>query len=301
MRNKMASRLMRRRPVTRDSVVWRRPSLLGLITWSYLAWSIVPILIAVRLSFNVGPSAGRVNGYSLRWYAEGLTDPRLRAALLQSARLGLLTVLVATPLGVALALGLSRWHGAFARLAGTLVLLCLATPEIALAAALFVVFLYLFTFVRLSTVAQLLGHITFAMSYVVIVLTARLTTMGREYEEIAMDLGASPRQVVRFVLLPLLLPAIIAVGMIAFTLSLNDFVISRFLCIPSDCLTLSVILYNGGGAIDSPSLNAIGTTLMVSSLVAVGLAAGIERWFAHRRGTREGSLRDPPPPGLASR
>ncbi len=126
---------------------------------------------------------------------------RCDSRLTQSLRLAGLTMLVATPLGVALALGLARWRGRGARAANALMLVPLVTPEIVMGVALFLVFANLYDFVPFGTWAQLLGHVTFSISFVVIIVRGRLFAIGRDYEEAAMDLGASPAQALRRVLL----------------------------------------------------------------------------------------------------
>ena len=175
---------------------WGKPRFLVLFTVAYILWSLVPVLIAVQFGFNDGRSRSTWQGFSLRWYfgdpnLSVLHDPSLRDALVQSLQLAALTMLIATPLGVALAIGLARWTGWGARPANFLMLFPLITPEIVMGVALFLVFVYLFDFVPLGTMAQVLGHVTFTVSYVVIVMRGRLFSVGREYEEAAMDLGAS--------------------------------------------------------------------------------------------------------------
>ena len=95
--------------------------------------------------------------------------------------------------------------------------------------SLYLVFLYLFTFIHPSTFAQVLGHVTFSLSYVVVIVRGRLFSIGRQYEEAAADLGATPWETLRLVLLPLLLPAIFSSLMIVFAISIDDFVISQWL------------------------------------------------------------------------
>ncbi len=136
-----------------------------------------------------------------------LYDPSLRFALTQSLKLALITMLIATPIGVALAIGLARWRGRGAKSSNFLMLFPLVTPEIVMGVALFLVFDNLYDFVPFGTVAQALGHITFSISFVVIIVRGRLFAIGRDYEEAAMDLGASPNEAMRRVLLPLLTPA----------------------------------------------------------------------------------------------
>ena len=124
---------------------WGKPRFLVLFTWAYMLWSLVPVAIAVLFGFNAGRSRSAWQGFSLRWYYQDpdlsvLHDPSLRAALVQSLKLAGLTMLIATPLGVALAIGLARWRGWGARPANFLMLFPLVTPEIVMGVALFLVF-----------------------------------------------------------------------------------------------------------------------------------------------------------------
>ena len=166
------------------------------MTWLYVAWSLLPVLIAIQFSFNDGRSRSTWQGFSTRWYwgdpGSVAEDPSLRLALSNSLSSPLLTTLIATPLGVALALGLARWRGRASRAANGLMLLPLATPEIVMGGALYLVFTNLYTMIPLGRTAQLLGHVTFSVSYVVVIVRARLQSIGPEYEAAARDLGASP-------------------------------------------------------------------------------------------------------------
>ena len=117
-------------------------------------------------------------------------------------------MLIATPLGFLLAIGLARWRGRGSGTANFLMLVPLTTPELAMAVSLLLVFTQLsilpFTAVHLGTTAQVIGQVTFSVSYVVVIVRSRLAAIGPEYEEAARDLGASPRQALQHVLLPLL-------------------------------------------------------------------------------------------------
>jgi spermidine/putrescine transport system permease protein len=138
--------------------------------------------------------------------------------------------------------------------------------------------------VRLGTTAQLLGHVTFSISYVVIVVRGRLFAIGREYEEAAMDLGASPLQALRMVLVPLLAPAIFASLMIVFAISIDDFVISAFLTAGQPSNTVPVLIYSTARAAPNPALNGVATVMLVFSLVAIALAVLVQRRFSRREG-----------------
>jgi spermidine/putrescine transport system permease protein len=276
---------------------WGQPRFLVLFTWAYVLWSLVPVAVAVLFGFNDGRSRSTWQGFSLRWYFQDpdlsvLHDPSLRDALLQSLKLAGLTMLIATPLGVALAIGLARWRGRGARSANFLMLFPLVTPEIVMGVSLFLVFVYVFGFVQLGTQAQLLGHVTFTISYVVIVVRGRLFAIGREYEEAAMDLGASQWQAIRMVLLPMLAPAIWASLMIAFAISIDDFVITAFLMGDQSSATIPVKLYSAARAAPSPALNALASILLFASMVAIGIALFVMRRSQEKEGTEGSAVED---------
>ncbi|MFC7484957.1 ABC transporter permease [Luedemannella flava] len=183
----------------------RRPFVLATLTWLYVVWSLLPVLVAVQFSFNAGRSRSTWQGFSWRWYfgdsGSVTADPTLRLALWNTLEIAALTTVIATPLGVALALGLTRWRGRGARGADVLTLLPLATPEIVMGSALYLVITTLYQFVPLGQPAQVLGHVTFSISYVVVIVSARLQSIGGGYEAAARDLGATPMQALRTVLL----------------------------------------------------------------------------------------------------
>ncbi len=270
---------------------WRRPRFLAVYAWLFVAWSVLPVLVAVLFSFNAGRSRSTWQGFSLRWYLfdpdlSVVHDPTLRGAVLQSLELAVLTMAVATPLGVALALGLARWRGRASQPANLLMLLPLVTPEIVLASGLFLAFVHLYRAVPFGTPAQLLGHVTWSIPYVVVVLRGRLFGLGREYEEAAMDLGAGPLEALRRVLLPLLAPAILAAFLIVFALSIDDFVTSQFLSSGEGTVTIPMLIYGTGRTGENPSLNAVATVMLVLTLGALALAGAALRSFSRRRGTR---------------
>jgi len=273
---------------------WGKPRLLRLVTLAYIVWSMVPVLIAVQFSFNAGRSRSTWQGFSLRWYltdaASVARDESLTLALAQSIRLAVLTMLIATPIGVAMAIGLARWRGPGARPAGFLMLVPLVTPEIVMGVALFLVFANLYDFVRFGTPAQLLGHVTFSISFVVIIVRGRLFAIGRDYEEAAMDLGASPREAIRRVLLPLLSPAIMASFAIVFAISIDDFVISQFLAGGADSITIPVRLYAGARLAPPPSLNALASILLLATLCSVSAAGLVLRRYSNRDRDGRGAL-----------
>ena len=272
---------------------WGKPRLMVLWTWLFIVWSLAPVVIAVVFSFNGGRSRSSWQGFSLRWWIDDpdlsiIHDPSMRSALYQSVKLALFNMVISTPIGVALAVGLARWRGRGSRPANFLMLLPLVTPEIIMGVSLFLVFQYMFPFVGLGTVAQILGHVTFTISFVVIVVRGRLFAIGRDYEEAAMDLGASRWQALRMVLLPLLAPAILVGALVAVAISLDDFVITQFLVGEASTQTIPVRIYSGARAGPTPATNAIATVLLVGTLLVVAIAGLILRQ-ARKREVRGGS------------
>jgi spermidine/putrescine transport system permease protein len=273
---------------------WRKHRFLSLWTWLYLAWAIVPVVIAIGFSFNAGRSRSVWQGFSLRWWIHDpdlsvLNDPTLVAAIRQSLILAIATMAIATPIGVALALGLARWRGRGAGSANFLMLLPLVTPEIVLATGIFFTLVFLYPFPDPGTVGQIFGHVTWSIPYVVVVLRGRIFGIGPELEEAAMDLGAPPLQALRRALLPILSPAIFAAFMIVFALSIDDFVTSQFLATDLKTQTVPMLIYSAGRTAPNPALNATATIMLVLSLGAIGLAGiGMQR-LSKRRGVEAGT------------
>ena len=275
---------------------WRKPRIIEGITWLYLAWSILPVTIAVIFSFNAGRSRSSWQGFSLKWWWEDPFDslfknPLLRPAISQSFRLAILTTLIAVPIGTLFAIGLDRWRGRPAKAANFSVLMAFVVPEIILGLALFLSFDNLLKFIPLGTVAQVIGLVTWQIAYAVIIVRARLLTIGREYEEAAMDLGASPTKAIRRVLMPLLTPAMFASAAIVFADSIDDFVTVRYLTAGADTEPLSVKIYNAARASPTPAGNAAATFMLISTFTVIALGFLAYR-FATRGQRREGAIRD---------
>jgi spermidine/putrescine transport system permease protein len=256
---------------------WRKPRFLQVLTVGYLAWSILPVLIAIMLSFNAGRSNTQLQTFGLRWWIDDpdqqalFQDPVLRRAMLQTFILSFTTVLLAVPLGVAFAIGLDRWRGRLANGANFMMILTFVLPEITIGVSMLLVIQHLFTVIPLGTLAQIMGLVTFQISYPVIIVRARLLSIGKEYEEAGMDLGASPRQSVRRVLLPLLYPAIIASIAIVFADTVDNFVTVSYLDGPADSQALSTFIYVTARASATPAVNAAATLMLVSTTAVIAL------------------------------
>ena len=273
---------------------WGKPRALAAVTWLYMVWSVAPVVIAILFSFNDGRSRSVWQGFSLRWYWRDpnlsvLHDPSMRGALEQSLKLAGFDMLVAVPLGVGLALGLTRWRGFGARPVNFLMLFPLVTPEIVMAVSLLLVFVTLYK-LQLGTTAQVLGQVTFSISYVVIVVRSRLLSIGKEYEEAARDLGASPVGALRLVLLPLLAPAIFASLMVVFALSIDDFVVTDYLSSNESTQTVPIKIYSSVRGTTTPALNALATVMVVATLIAVGAAALVYKRFSRSQAGKGGAV-----------
>jgi spermidine/putrescine transport system permease protein len=281
---------------------WGKPRFLVLTTWVYIAWALLPVAIAILFSFNAGRSRSVWQGFSIRWWWGDPTlsifhDPDYTHALVHSLELAALDMAIATPIGVLLALGLARWRGRGSGAANGLMLVPLVTPEIVMAVSLLVVFTQLsivpFTLVHLGTVAQVIGQVTFSLSYVVVIIRGRLASIGPEYEEAARDLGATSVGALRLVLLPLLLPAILASTLIVFALSIDDFVVTQYMSSNSSTITIPMYLYSQArGGTTTPALNALATILVLTTLIGIGVAYLTYTTLGRRTGSDTSALRE---------
>ncbi len=271
---------------------WGKPRFLKAITWGYIAWSILPVVIAIIFSFNSGRSRSTWQGFSMRWWYQDpfdslWTNPALRQAMVQTFKLSILTVLIAVPLGTAFAIGIDRWRGRPASTANFFMLFSFVMPEIILGTSLFLLFTSLLdNVVKLGTTAQILGLVTFQLSYPVIIVRARLLSIGPEFEEAAMDLGATPNQALRKVLLPMLGPAILASVALVFADSVDNFVTVRYLSAQAPTEPLSVKIYAAARSSPTPAVNAAATVMLIATLSAIAIAFIIYKRVAGSRGEK---------------
>jgi spermidine/putrescine transport system permease protein len=256
-----------------------RPRFLKLFMAVFFLFLFAPIALVILFSFNSSRSLQDFQGFSTRWYETFFETESLRDSLIASLQIALVTMLIATVLGTMLAYGLvrarTRWSSSF----NVLMLVPLVTPEIVAGASA----LLLFTQVglQLSLFTIILAHITFSISYVTVVVRARLVALSLEVEEASMDLGATRWQTFRLVTLPALWPAVIAAGLLVFALSFDDFVLSFFTTGESP-QPLPVRIWTQIRFGVRPTINAIGTFMLVISVVSIGLALLLPRLFGKR-------------------
>jgi len=274
---------------------WRKPRVLQGVTIGYLLWSLLPVVIAVIFSFNDGRSRIVWQGFSLRWWTADpfdsiLHDPIMQAAIVQTYRLAILVVLITVPIGTLFAIAVDRWHGRPARGANFVMLLSFVVPEIILGTSLFILFTTLLTVVNLGTPAQTLGLAVFQVSYPAVIVRARLLTIGPEYEEAAMDLGATPSQSIRRILLPLISPAILASVALVFADVVDDFVTVNALSGPANSETIAQKIYSASRASPTPEINAAATVMLITTLTIVGV--GLLLYRRLNRGQRSSGASD---------
>ena len=280
---------MRRGVLAWLSNPWARARFLWAVAIAYVAWTLLPVVVAALFSFNGTRSLTSWQGFSTQWYAGNESsvwqDPTLRSALVQSLKLAGLTVLIAVPLGVGFALALDRWRGRASGTANFLMLFSFITPEVAIGVALFLFFVQVASGIGTGFTAQVLGLSMYMLAYPVIIVRARLLSIGKEYEDAAMDLGASPTQALRRVLLPLLFPAIFASVAIVFAASIDNFVISQQLSRDASTQTIPILIYSSARRGPLPSLNALASLTLLASTALIVVAAVVYRRFtrAERR------------------
>lgn len=235
------------------------------------AFLYLPIVILVIFSFNEGRSAAVWVGWSTKWYTALFRNELLLDAAWVTARVGLMSATAATVLGTLAALALSR-YGRFPgrTLFSGMVFAPLVMPEVILGLSLLLFFVAIDLDRGFLTIT--LAHITFTMCYVAVVVQSRLVTFDRSLEEAAMDLGCTPFGTFFRITLPIILPAVISGWMLAFTLSLDDLVISSFATGPG-ATTLPMKIYSDVRLGVKPEINAVCTLIVAVVTVAVIIAS----------------------------
>jgi len=271
---------------------WLRRNALPIYAGFAVAYMLIPIVVIAVFSFGETPkdklTFGLDNGFTLEYWRTIFSLPELNEAFLTSLRLAALSTALSTAIGTAMAIALvrHRFHGRHA--ANLLIVIPMATPEIVIGASLLSMFIY-YSF-ALGFTTLLIAHVMFSISFVVVVVRSRLIGFDRHLEEAAADLGATPLATFRTVTLPLLAPGIMAAALLAFALSIDDFVISNF----NSGTTVTFPLYVFGVALRGipVQVNALATLLFAVSVIAVALVL-----WQQRRSERMAAVR-PEPEGV---
>jgi spermidine/putrescine transport system permease protein len=251
-----------------DSRRWSR-SLLAVHTVAVYLFLYLPIGVLGAFSFNSGRQTAVWEGFTLAWYGQLLRDERLLWAVRNSLVVATLATVLATMAGTMAALALDRPRLPGRAATRTLLLLPVILPEVVLGAAL----LTLFGAVRLrlSLTTVLAAHVVFSISYVAVVVRARLAGLDPALAEAARDLGAGGWEAFRRVTLPLALPGIAAGALLAFTLSIDDYVITSFVA-GVGATTLPLHIYSMLKVGVTPEVNAISAALLVVTAALIAAA-----------------------------
>jgi spermidine/putrescine transport system permease protein len=254
----------------------------ALLAYSFLY---LPIAVLVLFSFSTSRYASIWGGFSLEWYAKLVRNPDIFQALLNSLLIAVATTLIATALGTLAALGLERFpdrrRASHYDAALTLPILI---PDIVQGIALLLFFVLVFNGLErvldwrptLGRTTVTIAHAAFAISYVAVVVRARLSGMERSLEEAAMDLGANEWQVFQRITLPLIWPGVLSGGLLAFTLSLDEFVITFFTSGPG-ATTLPIQVWSMVKRGVTPEINALSTLMLLTSIALVTLSVMLQR------------------------
>ncbi len=247
----------------------KRLNWLNIITVGCYVFLYAPIFVLILFSFDDSRLAVRWTGFTFKWYESLLSDSNLLSACKNSLIVASVSVSVAAVMGTLAAVGLSRYQFAGRELYRALVLLPVIIPEIAMAVAALSLFLAMGLSLSLATV--IVSHIVFCIAYITLTVMGRLEGMDPQLEEAARDLGASPMEAFTRVTLPLLAPGIVAGCLLAFVLSLDDFIITQFTAGVGDT-TLPLWIFGSVKFGVSPRINALSAIMILvttgTSLVA---------------------------------
>lgn len=224
-----------------------------------------PIVVLILQSFNAGKSRAKWEGFSFRWYAELLNDQAIMKALYVTLSIAVIAAIAATILGTLAAIGIHAMRKRPQAVMMTMTNLPMTMPDIVTGISLMI--LFTFSKIERGYVTMLLAHITFNTPYVILSVLPKLKQMNKHTYEAALDLGASPTYALWHVILPEISPGVITGLLLAFTLSLDDFVISYFTTSPM-VQNLSTLIYSKARIGIEPTLNAL-SALMFLALLAL--------------------------------
>jgi len=250
--------------------VRRSPLLWGSALAVYL-FLYIPLLVVVIFSFNDSKLSAEWVGFTTSWYAKLFANEEMLAAARNSLLIAFVASLAATVLGTMAGIAMHRYAS---RILPFMVITPIAMPEILLGVSLLIFFITTFGEEALSLGTVMVAHTTFCIGFVAIIVRARLSGMDESIFEAARDLGATPWQTFRLVTFPLIMPGIVAGALMAFTLSIDDFVITFFTA-GAGVPTLPLTIYTMVKIAVTPEVNAVSTLLMLLTLTMIVLAGRI--------------------------
>ncbi len=254
--------------------------ILSVLIFGY-AFLYIPIFVLMAYSFNDSRIPSVWNGFSLRWYTALINNEQIIDAALLSLQIALVSATIATLFGTLAGLALTHMGSFRGRLLFTgLIAAPLVMPEVITGLSLLLVFVSSEQIIGWpagrGAMTITIAHITFSMAFVAIVVQSRLSSMDKSLEEAAMDLGGRPFRVAFDITLPIIAPAMLAGWLLAFTLSIDDLVISSFVSGPGSS-TLPMVVYSKVRLGVTPDINALATIIIVVVSLGVIIAGIIMR------------------------
>lgn len=240
----------------------------------------MPIAVLMVYSFNDSRSRGMWGGFTLRWYVELFQDRTIMSSLYSTLFIGVVSAIIATVIGTLAAIGIHNSRGIQKKLIMNVTYLPVLNPEIVTAISLMI--LFVFTKVRLGYLTLLLSHITFNIPYVILSVLPKLRQLNKHLYEAALDLGCTPARALWKVIIPEIMPGIITGLLLAFTLSIDDFVIS-FFTTGSGVSTLSITIYSMARRGINPKINAL-STIMFTFVLLLLIIVNIRQAREQRKG-----------------
>ncbi len=271
---------------------WLRRNALLVYAAIAVVYMLLPIIVIALFSFDQ-TSGGKLDytwsGFTLDYWRDAFADESVNDAMITSLQIAALATIVSTAIGTLMALALVRHSFRGRGVSNLLIILPMATPEIVIGAALLSMFLIYG--IELGFTTLFIAHVMFSISFVVVVVRSRLIGFDRSLEEAAADLGAPPLTTFRTVTLPLLGPGIMAAALLAFALSIDDFVISNF----NSGTTETFPLYIFGVSLRGipVQVNVLATLLFLVTVVAIALVL-----WQQRHAERMAAVRPDPEPAL---
>lgn len=253
--------------------------------WTFLVYGFMflPVAVVVLLSFNANQFGSfPMSGVSLRWFEELWHNDAVMRAFRTSIVLGLMTAVISTTLGILASLALVRYNVPGRNAITTLLIAPILVPEVVLAVALLLFLNWLG--IGKSFALLLAGHVIFTLPFVILVVQARLVSIKRDVEEAALSLGANPVQTFFSVTLPLMLPAVAAGALFAFTISFDDITGTLFWK-PGGVETVPTQIFSMLRNSISPEINALGTVMIIMTVGLPLLGAAVARKLAMKSGT----------------
>lgn len=247
----------------------RVPLPLWLVSAFLYVFMYAPIVVVIVFSFNASKYGGPWRGFTTDWYATLLHSPDKIAAAKNTGILAVVSTIIATALGTGLGYGMSRYWFPGKKLFSLLMYIPVMIPDIVMAVAMLAFFNILsqaIAMLSMGMTTMILAHVTFQIPFVAIVVRSRLVGMDPAIEEAAHDLGADTWRTFWHVTFPLMLPGVFAGAMLAFTLSLDDFVVSFFTTGPG-ATTLPILIYSSVKRGITPDINALSTLIVLASVI----------------------------------